>query len=151
MDINESQMKDTSNNHRHHRGSPITGVLASAGEVASDFVELVELQIDLTTHDVRSLGRRAMFPVVTLVMGATVSIAALPVLSFGLAGWLEEATTLNGWSSKLFVGAILFVIALVSVIAAIIGLRSAFGELRSTTTEFRKNLTWLKEMIRGSE
>ncbi len=128
--------------------SPVTGVLRSLSDVTSDAVELAELQWLLAQSDLKSTAEVAVRPMMGIAMSAAMLIAALPLIAFGVAGWLAEQTRLTPWQAQVVVGfAALLLAAIVSKIA--LGkLRGAYREMDRSRRELAKNIHWLKQLLR---
>ncbi|MEZ6137599.1 MAG: phage holin family protein [Pirellulaceae bacterium] len=134
-------------NGRHDRTSPVTGFAGQAVNVMGDVVEMAELQAKLARADAALAAKRVTLPLAFLLLGACGAIASLPVFAHGFSTLLAVTTVLSMWQAELAVGAILFVLAAVTVWIALRRIRHASTEFRRSAAEFSKNLTWLKAIL----
>lgn len=131
--------------------SPIAGFAGSVTDIASDLVELVELQVRLARVDVRAASHRVIGPVSFLLVGLCVLLACLPVIAFGSAAALAEAVGLALWQSQLAVGLSMAVLAVIVMLLSLLKTKAAASQFSHSASEFANNAAWVKMMLRGHD
>ena len=132
-----------------HR-SPLRGFTGQAAEVASDALELLELQVALTREDARDALKGLVRPIALLLLGTCMSLAALPVLLLGIAGSIAYAWDVGVWQAQLGVGVAAVVSGAVTLYLATHMLTRSTNVFRRSTDELRQNLRWLKSIFRDA-
>lgn len=140
---------ETEINGRQHRPGPVSGVASGAFNVLGDVLELAELQARLAKADARGALGAAIIPAVMLVIGGCAAIAALPVLTLGLATLMADVTPLNAWQSQLLAGVLVGVVAVVTVYIALRRLRRATLKFERSVRELANNVAWAKAAVRS--
>ena len=129
--------------------SPVAGIVSTAKELASDLVELTELQIQLAKSDGNELIRKSIPSILGLILGATLALSATEMILHGLANLLADQRHLPIGTAQLIVGAVVVGTAALVMSIAVIKLRVALTTFKTSTAQLVKNLDWLKSMIRS--
>lgn len=139
----------TEMNGRQRPAGPVGGFASGAANVLGDILELAELQAKLAKADASQALGRAIMPGLLLVIGGCAAVAALPVLTLGLATLMDEATPLNAWQSQLLAGALVGTVAVLIVYYALRRLRRAGLQFQRSLRELANNVAWAKAAVRS--
>ena len=134
----------------HRRQNPVTGFADQAASVAGDLLEIAELQARLARADAELAAKRLPLSLTFLAIGGCASLASLPVLAQGFAAWIVALTAVEPWQAQLLVGSILLAGATITILLAWRGVRKASSEFKRSSTEFCKNMAWLKAILARS-
>ncbi|HEX6961469.1 MAG TPA: phage holin family protein [Lacipirellula sp.] len=116
-------------------------------QFGSDVITLVELQAELLQVDVRDWAKGFVKSVVALVAALVILLASLPVLLISLGYFIRE---MSDWPLS---ASMLIAAGVGILLAAILGgvgawmLKRDHGMLHNFTTELKKNIAWLKQVI----
>jgi hypothetical protein len=144
--VDETQMT-------HHNGKPIAPPVAVARTLnclAHDVVELAELQGAMFKFEMQGWWKKLIAPAMLLVISVVIAMGCVPVLLFGLAYGLSEATSLSMAVSLLIVAASSLVVA---VILGLVGwslLKACSSPFSQSTRELSQNLRWIKATLKHS-
>ncbi len=136
-------------NYQTRVTSPVAGVISKATELASDFVELTELQIRLAKSDGNESIRKSIPPLLGLILGATLALTATEIILHSVANLLAEQLHLPIATTQLIVGAVVIGVALLIMRVSMMRLRVALTTFNTSAAQLVKNLDWLKNMIRS--
>lgn len=145
--VDVQTQKLSANTNRNARG-PIRSFTGQAAEVASDAIELMELQAALARADARAALNRSIRPLACLALGLCVFIATLPMVFLGIAGWIAELNELRLWQAQLFVGLVGVLLGGGILFAAVRGLVNVSGTFTRSAEELKKNLQWIRSIFR---
>lgn len=119
--------------------------------VASDIVNLIELQGELLALDGKVASKRFGTAGALLVVAGVVVVGVLTVLMFACAQLLHEYAEWSlGWSLLLAAG-IGAVIAGILAIVALSLMKSAAAALEESSSEFKENVKWVKSILLDPE
>ncbi len=151
VSIEKQMIQSATENRKSASSEPVThpfsGLLRSASLLASDVIELGELQVALAKDDSRIAVRNSIFPGILLVFGLVALITGLPLLGFGLSSWLVETQGWSEWKAQLMTGALLIGVATLSILIGYFGLKAALKSFSRSSSELSKNLAWFKLLI----
>ncbi len=136
-------------NSSQQRRSPIAGVISSATDVAGDFIELAELQIELARSDVKQFTAQSIASVVAMLVASVTLLACMPVALFGLADALSKHFSFDVGLSRLAVGTAGAMLAMVVLIVCGLRLRKGLSSFRQSHEQLQNNVSWLKDVLRG--
>lgn len=131
--------------------SPISGLASTVSDFAGDFVELVELQVKLAKADAKVAGKRAMVPILGLLVGLCILLSSLPVLALGVALAITDALSLPPWQAYLGLGVVMALLAVGVIYISIKKVKSALGQFKQSAMQLANNVSWVKKNLRGSE
>lgn len=120
---------------------------SSFQQVATDIVDLFELQMQLISVDSQVARRKAMTAIACAAVAAGLSGSALTTLMVGAGFLLHE---LAGWTtgaSLLAVAVGIFIIAAILFVVALKAIQKASAAMNETKSEFTENLKWLKAVL----
>ncbi len=129
--------------------SPAQGVRQGVGGLMHDVITLAELQSQLLGVDAREAAGRVALPVSLLGAAAVLGASSLPLLLIFLALVLRDYA---GWGAAWAVLTAAVVGLLVSgglLFAGYLGLMKVVKPFARSRDELSKNLTWLKEVLKG--
>ena len=132
------------------QGSPVRGFFGQAAEVAGDFIELTELQVQLAKADATQSLRKAVRPVAVIAVGGVVLLSSLPVLLFAIAGFVANFSGFSSELAQLIVSLSAVAVATIASAVAVGYLRSALQPFSRSADEFKHNVIWLKTIFRSS-
>ncbi len=136
-------------NDQSRVSSPVSGIVSKATELASDFVELTELQVRLVKADGNDLIRKSLPSILGLIIGAILALTATQMILHSLANLLADQLHLAiGWA-QLIVGAVVVGMAALITIVSVMKLQVALTTFNNSAAQLVKNLDWLKNTIRG--
>ena len=136
------------NSRAPNRTGPVAGFAGQAAEVTGDLLELAELQAKLARLDAREAVKRIVGPLGMLVFAASMAIASLPVVFFGIAGGIAVAASIQPWIANLIVGLLGAVIAAAVAWFALRTMTTALDAFQRSTDELAKNVAWFKSIFR---
>jgi len=126
-------------------------VARNTGEFLHDLVTLGELQLQLLSIEGQEKLRSLLWPTMTLIAGAVVGCATLPVALIALALTLTEVTTLSPAQSAGIAAGVGFVLAALFVGIGWWALKSPTGNaFERSGREWRQNLRWIKDALQKS-
>lgn len=144
-------IKTRSLNGNGHQPPPVRGFVDQAAEVAGNVIELAELQIQLAKEDAKSAVNNCIGLLITLAVSGLLLIATLPLLFFGLAGWLAQATELSLFIAQIIVGGGVALIAILMAAIAGRSLKNSLSPFRRSAAELNSNIAWLKTIFQASK
>lgn len=130
------------------RRSPLSGVIASATEVAGDFVELAELQIELAKLDANKFVSRSIPSIGGALASSVMLLVCLPVGLLGLADFLATQFNYDLGITRIAIGFIGGVFAIALLTVCLLRLKSSFNAFTNSQDQLRQNAIWLKKVIR---
>jgi uncharacterized membrane protein YqjE len=131
--------------------SPISGLASTVSDFAGDFVELVELQVKLAKADAKAAGKRALVPILGVLVGLCILLSSLPVLALGAAVGIADIFNWPPWQVYLGLGAAMAILAVGVIYLSIRKVKSAAGQFKQSATQLANNVSWVKKNLRGSE
>lgn len=129
--------------------NPIAGIIASATDVALDIMEVGELQVQLAKIDAKVAVERLFAAAIMMIGGVGMIVACLPLIALGAANCLADQLAWTPWLAQLLVGTLLTCGALLLTILGVYRLRYSLTAFSITSSELTKNVSWLKQLIRG--
>lgn len=130
---------------------PVSGVVHSVTDLAGDVLEIFELQVCLARQDAKDALRSGFVPLTAIILGISLMVAALPVLAFAIAKFIQIRFGIPEWVSQLGVGTAMIVLALMMSLLAFRTLKRALTIFGHSTSELSKNLSWLKSVARREQ
>jgi len=131
--------------------SPISGLASTVSDFAGDFVELVELQVKLAKGDAKVAGKRALVPILGILVGLCILLSSLPVLALGAALAIADVFNPPTWQAYLGLGVVMAMLAVGVIYLSIKKAKSALGQFEQSATQLANNVSWVKKNLRGSE
>ena len=122
-------------------------MVGNIAEFGNDFATLIELQAKLAAYDSKECISRATWPIVILIVGASVILACLPVILLGAADLLSAFTPLPIWGSRLAIGGLTLTIAAVSAYVSTLFAMKSIQSFRRSSEELTRNLSWLRTVL----
>jgi hypothetical protein len=129
--------------------NPIAGLLSSASDVALDIMEVGELQIQLARLDAKVAIDRSIAAAVLVIGGGVMTAACLPLIAMGVANCIADQLAWEPWQAQLLVGVLSTCLALLLTTLGAYRLRYALTAFSITSSELAKNVSWLKQLVRG--
>lgn len=126
---------------------PLRGMADNVAGIASDAASLAELQVQLAKADLDAVAEKSKVPMVLAALGGSLLIGSMPVLTFALASLLTSQTGMAPWLSQLLVGSLSTLLAVATIVVAIVGLTRAAKPLDRSFQELRNNLAWLRSAV----
>jgi Putative Actinobacterial Holin-X, holin superfamily III len=137
----------TMNGSRRANGRGPTGMVSTLADFANDAATLAELQIKLTSLDLKQASERAARPAFVLVGTAVLTLGATPVLFLGIAEALVVFAGVNrAWALLATAGAAIGLAGVGSYFAWK-GLSESAKILKRSREEFARNLAWMKNAL----
>ena len=130
------------------RRSPFSGVISSASEVAGDFVELAELQLELAKADATTFVSRSILWIGGALACSIMLVVSLPIALLGLADIVATQFELNLGYTRLVIGLVGVLIAASILAICLMRLRNGLTSFTHSQNQLRQNVIWFKEMIR---
>ncbi len=130
------------------RRSPLSGVISSASEVAGDFVELAELQLNLAKADANRFVSRSIPSIGGVLACSVMLLVCLPVGLLGLADILATQFNFDLGLTRLVIGLVGVMISLSILALCLMRLKSGLTSFTHSQNQLRQNLIWFKELIR---
>ena len=130
--------------------SPLRGFVVQAGEVASNAIELAELQLKLVKADAAKAVTQSVAPMIMVALSIGLLFASLLLLLFGVAHWIEYAFELPTFAAQLIVGGSGIVIALCVVAVAHSSLKQKSSPFQRSSNELAQNISWLKTIFQNA-
>lgn len=115
----------------------------------ADISELAELQVRLLASDARCLLASLIKPAVLGAVGLAILLGSVPILVLAGADALVQQLAWSRPLAELAAAGVAVLIAVVFVGMAAAGLRRCGPPLRSSLSEFEKNMDTLREMLTG--
>jgi len=128
-------------------GTPEGRLVGGIAEFGNDFATLAELQYKLAMIDLSEAIRKALIPLVLMVVGASFILGALPVLLFGVAELIVSAFQIRiGWALLL---TSVTTIVLAGAVLTICALRipDSLSSFRRSREELQRNLSWVRTVL----
>lgn len=123
----------------------------NVGRLSHRMLTLMELQAELLKVDARDAQRALARPLVFLFGGAVFGLCSVPLLMIAVAHALREWAAFS-WTTAFFAAAVLAsAIAAGAILTGWLLLRKRLGVFNRSVREFRTNMTWLKESLKGEE
>lgn len=129
--------------------NPITGIIASATDVALDIMEVGELQVQLAKLDAKVAFERLVAASILLIGGWVMMVACLPLIALGVANCITDQLAWAPWQAQLLVGILSISGALLLTILGVYRLRYSLTAFSITSSELTKNVSWLKQLMQG--
>lgn len=129
--------------------NPIAGLISSASDVALDIMEVGELQVQLARLDAKIAMERSLVAALLVIGGWVLTVACLPLMAMGVASWMADQLPWALWKAQLLVGVLATCLALLLTTLGGYRLRYALRAFSRTTSELEKNVSWLKQLVRG--
>lgn len=127
-------------------GSPV-GPDSGVGEFINDLITLAELQAELAVLNSREAARKTVVPLGVVVFSLVVLAGGVTVCLIGLALLLESELGIHrGWA-MLAVGGVAIALASLGVGLGLARSKSSLEPFRPSREEFRRNLTWLRNVL----
>ncbi len=123
------------------------GVVGNIAEFGNDVATLVELQAKLAVFDAKDCVGRATTPLVVLVVGAAVALAAVPVILFGLADLIASATSISPGAARLIVGLVTMGAAGAAAFVSLRTVGASLDSFRRSREELTRNISWLRTVL----
>ncbi|MEX0728617.1 MAG: phage holin family protein [Planctomycetaceae bacterium] len=119
----------------------------SLGQLAADFLTLVELQMELAQADCSEAMKKARMPSFLICVAIACAIGSCPLAMLGLAWWLADVAGLSIAVSALLVALIGLAAAAGLFYVAWKQFRSSAALFRRSTDELRENVSWIKHVF----
>ena len=129
---------------------PSKAPFKGARRLGAHAIELGELQMRLFVADVKAASRRLIAFAVLAIIGGVVLLGAMPVVLHALGLYLAEEfgwSPMEGLALAAGLGALTGIVLL---IVAVIVVRAGIAKFNRSASEFRQNLTMLKEVVSRS-
>lgn len=126
------------------------GVAKNLGEVAQDFLSLVELQFELGRSDARNAVGRLAMPIILLVVAAAIALGTIPVALLFAADVLVAAG-LPRWLALLVATALGLGAVAIAGAVAWRGLRKPLRLFSRSRDELQHNIRWIKQVLTRHE
>jgi len=126
------------------------GMVGSLAEFAHDATTLAELQAKLTLLDLKDSTQKAAVPAIVLAGAGIVSLAALPVLLFGVAELITFYGGLKLPWSLLLVSGLTIILAAIAGALAWSRFSKSFDAMRRSQEELVRNIAWIKTVLAHS-
>lgn len=133
------------------RSSPARAVRANTRFLASDALELAELQVRLFAADGQRCAHRSIFPLLTIGVGLTMLLSAFSFTLLGLMHALTAYAKLETWAAALCSGAAGIALGGILVALGYLWLRPQLRLLGQAFVELHDNLEWLKTALRRDD
>jgi hypothetical protein len=117
-------------------------------EFILDVVTLAELQTGLAALNFKEAARKAALPIALFVLGLTVLAASTIVALIGASLVLASLVVIHPGLAMLVTAGVAIVIATPITLFGAIRLRSSLDSLRPSGEELKRNLAWLRAMLR---
>lgn len=131
--------------------SPVSGVVNSIADLAGDLLDIFELQVRLAGKDAKEAIRSGLLPSISLAIGMSMMVAALPVLAFAIAKLVEVGLGAPEWVAELSVGGSMAVLALLLSYLALRKLKNSVSIFGRSLSELSKNIAWIKSVARRDD
>jgi hypothetical protein len=122
----------------------VVGNLATLG---SDVASLAELQAKLIALDLKESAARAAVPLAFVLVGATLGLAAIPVLLLGAGELLVSLAHMQRAWAYLAVGALALAMGLILALVLLPKVTASFSTLTRSREELARNLAWIKTVL----
>ena len=122
----------------------------SVRQLSGDVLSLMELQAELLQIDVRDWVQSFICPLVALAMAAIVALGTIPIALISLGFYLEASAELPLWAAMLAAAGAGLGLAIIVAGLGIWLLKRDRQILHRFSTELRKNVRWLREMLSHS-
>ena len=135
---------------RAHQSSSPRAVMGNVTDVMHDITHLLELQAKLFATDSKAATRRALLPIVAMVVGVCVLLGCVPV---GLLAAAEVVQIEAGLSRPLSLVCAAGAGLILAVALLAVGwwrLRRGFHEFDRSRNELLRNIAWVKQTLRGT-
>ncbi len=123
------------------------GLVGNVAEFGNDVATLVELQAKLAAADFKESLAKTAIPLVLVIVGAILLLAALPVLLIGVGSLLAPVL---GWSFGLAVlvtAVVALAIAAVLVLVSVGRLAHGFDSFRRSREELTRNIAFIRTVV----
>jgi len=131
--------------------NPMGQLSKTASRFANDLLELSELQARLAKADVEEILNRSIGSIVGIAVGTSLLLASLPVMLFGLASAIAWYYEIEPWAAQIILGAVLAMISILTITIwtrRLLRLKTAF---QRSGSELKKNMEWVKSIIRSRQ
>lgn len=130
--------------------APAQAMSRSVRQLGGDVLSLMELQAELLQVDVREWVQSFIRPLAALVIAAIVGLGSIPPILIGLGFLLEAKTDLPLWGAMLTAAGAGLALAVAAAAIGVWLLKRDRAMLHRFSTELRKNVRWLREMLNHS-
>lgn len=135
--------------HRPSDRNPVKSVFGNASQVVHDITELAELQAKLFAADLHATKKRAILPIVILVISVCLLLGVVPVALLGVAELLVQYGELARSTAVLLAAAAGLIIAGVMAVIAGLRLKNGLSELSRSKRELSRNIEWIKTSLKS--
>jgi hypothetical protein len=118
-------------------------------EFILDVLTLAELQAGLAALNFKEAARKSALPIGLCVMGLTVIAASIIVVLIGASLLLASVVAIHPSLAMIVTAGVAIVIASPITVFGVIRLRSSLDSLRPSGEELKRNMTWLRAMLRA--
>jgi len=136
-------------NGEYRPTNPIGQFSKTASRFANDLLELSELQAKLAKSDLEEVLRKSTSSILVAIIGTSLSLASLPVMLFGLASALAWYLEIETWVTQMVIGGGVALLSIVMVALATRGLLRLKNAFQRSAGELKKNMDWVKTVIRN--
>ena len=130
--------------------APAKAMGRSVRQLGGDVLNLMELQAELLQVDVREWVQSFIRPLVALAIAGIVALGSIPIALISLGYFLEASTELPMWGAMLTAAGAGLGLAAAAAGMGIWLLKRDRAMLHRFSTELRKNVRWLREMLHHS-
>jgi hypothetical protein len=126
-----------------------TGTHRGVTEFVLDVLTLAELQTNLAALNFKEAARKAAFPVGLLVLTLTVLAASTIVALIGASLLLASVVAIHPGLAMILTAGVAIIVAGPAAVFSVIRLSSSRDSLRPSGEELKRNLTWLRAILRS--
>jgi len=133
----------TTLNATHHN----EGVVGRVAGFGNDVFTLGELQAKLAAADLKECVEHAVTPLIAIVLGVALFLAALPVALLGAADVLARAASLTPGAAMLITAVVGMAVAGVVLFVFTKRFTHSLQPLRRSREELVRNLSWIRTVV----
>jgi hypothetical protein len=126
-----------------------TGTHRGVTEFILDVLTLAELQANLVGLNLKEAAQKAALPVGLLVVSLTLLAASTVIALIGASLLLASLVAIHPGLAMILIAGVVIVIASPIAVFGLIRLRSSLDSLRPSGEEVKRNLAWLRAMLRA--
>lgn len=119
----------------------------SLAKFIRDLFKMGDLQLQLLSIDLKSVGQSARFATALALLGLGLLIGSLPVLMFGVAGVLHLLSLMPVEYAWLLVGGMGCTLGIIVLGNAVTRLTQASSAMMRSQEEFHKNVEWVRGVL----
>ncbi len=112
-----------------------------------DLLKMGDLQLQLLSIDLKTVGQSARFGSILAVFSAALLMGSIPVLMFGIAGVLHLAARIPIEYAWLLVGGVVSVIGMILLSVAVTRITRATQAMKRSQEEFHRNVEWVRGVL----